>query len=129
MTKRLDGKDIVWQDGEALINGADAKAILNKPSIVPVETRLDGNYMILSVQSGAVEEGYKATIQSIKSEDKISLDIPDGTMDVAELETLKNGEWAKKPIYMEINAQVLGDKVVKATLSKAGLKKSEPKLL
>lgn len=122
LIKRLDNEDTLLLANEPVVSGREGKALIRKVPEEPIEVRLDGNYTILSVQSGSVKSGFKATIKSSDTGENISLDIPEGTLSDEQLKSLKDGEWAKKPLFMEINAQKRNDKILKATLSHAGLK-------
>lgn len=118
---KLDDSDLLILDNNVHITGATGKKIVKMKPDEPIEIRLDGEYRILSVQSGAVRSGFKATIENIESSEQLIIDIPEGTLDASQLDSLQKGEWAKTPLYMRINGTKRNDKIIKATLTHAGL--------
>lgn len=126
LINRLEDSDSLVLDSDAAISGSEARAIVRKLPDAPVEVRLDGDYRILSVQSGAVKSGFKATIENVKTGEKLAIDIPEGTLTPEQLASLQHGEWEKATLYMRINASKRGEKILKATLTHAGLDSREP---
>ncbi|TQD37485.1 hypothetical protein ACTTAK_06415 [Rhodobacter capsulatus] len=115
-----DGDEVVM-DGDATVNGEVARQVVRKLPSEAIEARRDGNYRILEVKSGLVRNGFKALVEAVDTKDRINLDIPSGTLTEQQLESLKRGEWEKKPLFMRINVAIRDGQIVRATLSHAGL--------
>lgn len=125
LINRLEDKDTLVLDDSTIVTGAEGRKIVRNAPDAPIEIRLDGKYRILSVQSGAVKSGFKATVENIETGEHLMIDIPDGTLTSSQLESLQKGEWEKTPLHMQINASKRGNKILKATLTHAGLGDSQ----
>lgn len=79
------------------------------------------NHCIVTVQSGALRTGFKATIENIERGEQLIIDSPEGTLDASQLGSLQNGEWSKTPLYMRINGGKKNKKILRAILTDAGL--------
>lgn len=122
--RAMHDDDQLYIHGTSIGDGVEARRLIKRPRSEPLEIRLDGEYLILSVDSGAVRDGVR-----VKARDKDGVEltvwIPKGTLPSDQIDALKNGEWDKKPIRMEINATQTGHKVSKATLVRAGLSSTQ----
>ena len=123
--KKLSDDDKIIIDGEEVVSGEDAKQIIKAPRLHAIESRLDGTFKILSVDSGLVKGGFRVKVINIASQEELSLSIPEGTLSEEQIEILKNGEWGKLPVTMQINIRKIGNRVTQATLIETGL--SQPK--
>lgn len=121
MLKRLQPTDQVVVDGEEIINGELGRRIVRRPREEPVEDRLDGDFTILSVESGSVKDGFRVRVRNTKTSDTLSVSIPAGTLSDEQLEALQSGEWGKRPLRLKINIARIGKRIVRATLISAGL--------
>ena len=97
------------------ISGDYAAQITEKPRAQSTEHRIDGEFIIQSVISGETK-GFKLKVKRVIDGKMITVSIPDGTLSYDQSLVLRNNEWAKKPILMEINAKILRDEVSSATL-------------
>tara|TARA_R110000851_G_C13101290_1_gene568432 strand:- start:12998 stop:13969 length:972 start_codon:yes stop_codon:yes gene_type:complete len=97
------------------VKGSVAQDLTHKPREQSKEVRLDGEFTILSVESGK-QDGYRIKAQRRTDEKTISVNIPDGTLTDQQKDTLKNNEWAKRPVLMSINAKELRGEITAATL-------------
>ncbi|MGS4884458.1 hypothetical protein [Roseibium sp. MB-4] len=121
LIRKLEDQDqLVLNEGTA-VSGHEGKTLVRRVPDAPIEVRMDGLYRILSVQSGAIKNGFKAVIENIETNDRITIDIPEGTLGDDQLRSLQQGEWEKTTVQMQINASKRGDKLLKATLTHAGL--------
>lgn len=123
MIRTLRDDDLLVLGEDDVIDGERARQVVRKLRTDPIEDRLDGNFRILSVQSGSVRDGFKAQIQATDRDEKFNLDIPEGTLSEEQIESLQHGEWEKSPLYMQINIRRRGDTIIKATLTHAGLQR------
>lgn len=126
LIRKLDDRDSLVLGKDTEISGADGRAAVRKTPDDPVEVRLDGEYRILSVHSGAVKSGFKVSIENVETKEQLVIDIPDGTLTPTQLTSLQQGEWEKATLQMKINASKRGDRILKATLTHAGLGRSQP---
>ena len=118
---KMEPDDELVVNGETVLNGETGKRLLRKPRSVPLEDRIDGTYLILSVDSGAIKNGIRAKIRSIHDSQELTLLIPEGTLSDKQLHEVQSGEWDKRPLQMQINVTRVEDRITRATLVKAGL--------
>lgn len=116
-----DDDELVMGD-DVTVSGEAARQAVRKLPSETIEARRDGTYRILEVKSGSIRSGFKALVEATETDERINLDIPSGTLSEEQLESLKRGEWEKKPLYMQINVSIRDGQIVKATLSHAGLR-------
>jgi hypothetical protein len=126
LLKKLMPNDELVFKGERVIDGETARIAIRKNRIDPVESRLDGEYLILLVESGGITGGYRIKVRNIATNDELFVNVPDGTMQDDEIDSLKTGEWGKIPLRLSLNTRKINEKIVDATLVEAGLKPSEP---
>jgi len=120
--KRLNPDDELVLGGETLVNGETGRLLVRQDRRKQrLHDRLDGNFIILSVDSGRLSSGFRASVRNTETGDELKVSIPEGTLNAGQLDSLKNGEWSKRPLRMEINVELFGDQIVKATLKHAGL--------
>lgn len=100
------------------IDGKYASEITHKPREQSIEMRIDGEFVIQSVVSGETS-GFRIKVKRVIDGKLVNVAIPEGTLSPEQLNILKNNEWAKKPIVMEINAKVLREEITSATLVSA----------
>lgn len=101
-----------------LISGEEAHEITTAKREQSIEVRLDGEFVILSVDSGGTK-GFRLKVQHVVDKQVMTVSIPDGTLSKDEKEVLQKNEWAKLPIHLEINAKELRGEITTATLVKA----------
>ena len=123
--RRLRDQDELVIRGEQLVNGEVAKQIARPHRHERVEDRLDSVFIILSVDSGRVRDGFRVLVRDTKTREELRVLIPKGTLPPEQIEALQSGEWEKTPLRMNINIERRGNKVLKATLVAAGLARVE----
>ena len=121
LLKRLEDDDQLLVDGDEIIDGETARQIVRKIRQEPISDRLDSTFIILSVESGSVRDGFRVHIRDTVSGDKLKVSIPSGTLSEEQLDALRNGEWQKQPLRLEINTRRIGKRILEATLISAGL--------
>ena len=72
-----------------------------KPS---VDIRLDGLYRVLNVDSSDPNE-FKVRIKNVQNSEEFTAIVQDNTLELAHIEAIQNGEWARKLVKMTINAK------------------------
>lgn len=124
LLKSLDRSDRLLVGGEEIVSGELAKLIVRKEREIRVEDRLDGDYVILSVESGRIHNGFRVRVQDVVSGDDLQIWIPEGTLPSEQIADLQSGEWKKEPLHMQINIERVGERIIKATLISAGLSRT-----
>lgn len=100
-----------------VIDGVRAAEVTEKPREESIEIRIDGEFLIEEVRSGGIR-GFKIKVRRVLDGKEIVVSIPDGTLTEDQVDVLKNNEWAKKSVVMEINAKELRGKIISAVLVK-----------
>lgn len=121
--RRLEPSDALLVDDKPLVSGETGGRLAKKLPDEPVEARLDGQYVILSVDSGGVKDGYRLKVKPSSGGDDLRVSVPKGTLNSEQIDVLKSGEWDKKPVRMQMNIKKRRDKIVSAILIEAGLSK------
>lgn len=125
MLRSLEDGDELVEDGEPLVRGDMARRLARPSPPERVQGRLDGDFLILSVDSGRIEGGFRVRVRNVKSGDEIAVNIPEGTLGAGQIETLQIGEWGKAPLHMRLNVVRVGERIAEATLIEAGLLRSD----
>jgi len=102
-------------DTNVEVDGKYASEITTTPREKSVEIRIDGEFVIQSVVSGETD-GFKVKVKRVVDNKMITVTIPDGAINAEQKSILKNNEWAKKSVIMEINAKELRGQITTATL-------------
>jgi hypothetical protein len=121
LLNRLDSTDTIVADGQPLIDGETGKKLARAPRRETIESRLDGDFMILSVDSGGVRGGFKLHVRKLDDDLLLTVNVPQGTLAEAQIATLQEGEWGKRALTLRLNTRKRGDVIVDATLVEAGL--------
>ena len=123
--KGLHSQDRLMVGDEEMADGETSKRIFRSVSPPRVEDRLDGNYLILSVESGEVRNGFRVRVRNIESGDEFKVSIPEDTLPQEQISHLQSGEWEKISLHMQINVVRAGNRILRATLLSAGLSRTE----
>lgn len=123
--RNLEDGDVLVVGGEPLVRGDVARRLARNPAPERVQGRLDGDYAILSVDSGRVRSGFRIRVRDVKSREELVVSIPEGTLPPDQIEALQDGEWGKAPLHMRINVTRAGKRIVGATLVEAGLRRAD----
>lgn len=79
---------------------------------------MDGQYRILSVDSSNPDE-FKVKLRCLRSKTEFVAKVQDKTMEGRHIEALKNGEWTRSPVKLQINAKDLEGSIKDAVVIKA----------
>ena len=120
LMRGLRDDDELIINGEESISGLDARRLARQPRRERVPGRIDGEFLIQAVESGQVQRGFRARVRDVNGEQVLTIRIPQGVLPEEQMEELKRGEWTKTPIYMSINVQRIGERIVEADLIEAG---------
>lgn len=125
LIKKLEPEDELVVGDKAIVNGVIAKKLTRKPREAAIETRKDGSFEILSVDTQAVEGGFRLKVKQVGvDENPFVVDIPPNTLNEMQIEALQTGEWGRKPVELRINIKAIGRRILKATLIEAGIGES-----
>ena len=125
LVKKLDSADEIIVDDKPILNGATAKKLVRKPREPAIETRRDGSFDILSVDTQVIENGFRLKVRQLGEDSKaFVVDIPPNTLNKKQIEALQTGEWERQPVNLMINVKVIGRRILKATLIEAGIGRS-----
>lgn len=118
LLKRLDDTDSLSINGEEVV----PRAIVTRPvdpQVALVEMgdeRVVSVFRILSVDSGGVGRGFRIRVHNMETGEKFRVSVSDDALLPEELEALRQGEWAKTPLQMEIFVERRGSRIRRATL-------------
>ena len=107
---------------QEVITGQQAKKITRTIPDEPTEGRMDGKFLTVSVESGRVRDGVRMRVRNIENDEELTVKVPKGTLTPEQIQTLQDGEWNKKPLFMQLNVRKSGNRIIEATLIEAGLK-------
>ncbi|QUN06437.1 hypothetical protein KDN34_02945 [Shewanella yunxiaonensis] len=82
------------------------------------EIRLDGKYRILSVDSSNPDE-FKVKLRCLTSHVEFVARVQDKTLEGKHIEALKDGEWQRSPVTLQINAKDLDGQIKEAVVINA----------
>ena len=92
------------------------------------DVTFDGNYKITNVNPSS-PDGYEIEVQSVKTKEKFKATLVDSLSSESMKRAIRQGEWSKKPVRLEIVARRLGDSIIEARIMRAKLPKSSPLLI
>ncbi|WP_366657341.1 hypothetical protein [Fodinicurvata sp. EGI_FJ10296] len=119
--KKLEVHDQIVMGDHPVIDGETAQRIMRKPRAMPIEDRIDGEFVILTVDSGAIEGGYRIKVRESGGNQELTVDVPEGTLTSSQIDALQDGEWGKTPVEMKINVKKTRNRIKEAKLIRAGL--------
>lgn len=82
------------------------------------DERLDGNYNVLRVDT-TVADGFRVLVENVETGDSFQAGVQDALASHNDREIIKNAEWSKVPVRLNINAKKRRDEVVEATIMSA----------
>ncbi|TNC94028.1 MAG: hypothetical protein FD119_3521 [Stygiobacter sp.] len=121
LLKRLAPEDQLVLDSESIIDGDTARKAVRRLRAEPVEARPDGQFIILTVESGVIRGGFRIRVRNTANSQEFTVKVPEGTLSEDQVETLQDGEWGKRPLMMRLNVKKSGERITEATLIEAGL--------
>lgn len=82
------------------------------------EQRLDGNYRVLKVDT-TVPDGFRVFIEDIDTHESFGADVQEVMSSLSDREIIRDAEWSKAPVTLQINAKVKRGVVQEATILRA----------
>lgn len=125
LLRRMDEGDRLLVDDEPIVEGNIARTLARRPREVPVQDRLDGEFDILTVDSGNIKDGFRVRVRARDTGAELPVNIPAGTLPLEQIADLQSGEWGKAPLHMRINVERVGKRIIRATLISAGLSRAD----
>lgn len=117
LIKRSASADVIEIQGVEL-TGEVADELVKNARRKSEEIRLDGMYRILNVDSSNPEE-FKVKVKCQASGDEFVAKVQDKTLEGRYLEALKDSEWKRKPVRLQVNAKSLDDVIKDAIVIRA----------
>jgi hypothetical protein len=90
----------------------------------PLADRLDGEFLILTVDSGGVDGGFRLRVRRSGTDQELSVQVPQGALSDEQIEILQSGEWGKTPLSMQLNIKSIDDTIIDARLVNAGIQQA-----
>lgn len=112
-------------ESDVEVDGHIASQLSHVPRAESAEIRIDGEFKIYSVDSGNMS-GYRIKVYRLFDGLELTVRIPDNTLGMREREILKEAEWNKTRVIMQINARELRGKISGATLVSVSIPSQEP---
>ena len=122
--KRLDDGDRLSVDNKEIVTGRVAKQIVRAVPQERIADRLDSIFVILSVDSGSIKDGFRIRVRDTENDEEYLVSIPAGTLSDDQVKALQSGEWGKQSLRLEINTERRGKRILKATLISADLSRA-----
>ena len=116
----LEDEDQLVFDGRTGLRGRDARRLGRRPRRIGVRSTVQGEFMVQSVQSGRIRNGFRATIREVSSDEVLSVSISERVLTESQLQRLQRAEWQKRPVNMTIDVQQVGEQIVRAELMDLG---------
>ena len=113
----LDDDDAVVLAGGTRVRGFDTRRIARQPRRRVENTTVEGEYIVQSVESGQVPDGFRAKIRGVRSDEVMSVIISERTLAKNQIEHLQRAEWAKRPVHMTIEVRRAGTRFVRAEVT------------
>ena len=115
--RALDDNDRLVFDDDVEVSGYDARRFARQPSGPRVATRIEGEFAILSVRSGGVAKGFRARIRDVITRRSLSVAIHEGGLPEEQIRRLRQAEWAKTTVHLQVDVERVGDKIASATVA------------
>jgi hypothetical protein len=103
-------KAIADESGGTVMGIELSKEVANEISSTPrqqsAEVKVSGNYRVAKVDT-TITDGFKVTLEDLKTDEQITASLFDAIISAKHKETIRNAEWAKLPVYVEMIARRL----------------------
>jgi hypothetical protein len=114
---------------DAVINGVPipsdvARSVTRKTHIESIDERRDGDYRVQKVDT-TVLNGFRVFVVNIENGQTFAADVQEIMSSEKDREIIKNAEWSKVPVRLQINAKVKRGVVQEAAILKADRKELE----
>ena len=116
----LDDSDQLYVDGEYILSGRDVSRSTRKRRRVPVRERLEGEYLVLSLDAPRSRRGFRAEVRNVESEVEFTVDIDPAIFSDDMMSDLLRARRDGKPLFMRVDAFTRGAQIVRATLVSSG---------
>ena len=111
-----DDDELVFDDG-ARVRGSDARRLARQTRRTRVRSTVEGEFVVQTVQSGQVRDGFRAKIRGVSSEEVLSVIISEGTLTESQIYHLQRAEWGKRSVHMTIDVRRVGEQIVRAEVT------------
>lgn len=114
-----DDDELVLDRGTG-VRGYHARRLARKPRRIGVRSIVKGEFLVQSVQSGRIPEGFRAMIRDVSSDEVLSVIISEKRLTERQMQQLQQAEWGKRPVHMTVDVRRVGEKIVRAELTDLG---------
>ncbi len=98
-----------------MIDGANAKAATRQPRFDTHEQIIDGQYIVVRVDSSATQ-GFRVRLRNEHSGDEINVGITDALVQADQREAIQSAEWSKSTLNVRMRVSTRAGKVVDASI-------------
>lgn len=114
---------------DAVINGVPipsdvARSVTRETRIESIDERRDGDYRVQKVDT-TVLNGFRVFVVNIENGQTFAADVQKIMSSEKDREIIRDAEWSKVPVRLQINAKVMRGVVQEATILKADRKELE----
>ena len=113
----LEDEDELVLDGETRVLGYDARRLARRVRRTGERSTVEGDFIVQSVQSGQIRDGFRAKIRSVRSNEVMSVTISERTLSERKIRHFQRAEWAKRPVQMTIDVRRAGARIVRAEVT------------
>lgn len=108
---------------DAMINGVSIPAevgqsITRESRTSATEERKDGVYRVQKVDT-QVADGFRVYVENVETDEQFSASVQEIMSSLSHREVIKDAEWSKVPVQLQINAKVNKGKVTEALILRA----------
>ena len=108
---------------DAVVNGvtipaAVGRAVTQETRTETVEERRDGNYRVRKVDT-TVPDGFRVFVENLENQETFAVDVQEVMSPANDRVIIKDAEWSKVPVRLQINAKVKKGVAQAATILKA----------
>lgn len=100
---------------DLVVGGEHAATVTTAPRSQSVDDRLKGTFAIQGVDVSAAQ-GYRVKVRAIADGTVFTVSIPDDVFTRDQLDIIKEAEWEKRLVYMEIQVKLLRGQISAASL-------------
>lgn len=116
MTQIPHKDDKILMNNEQVLDSQLAEKLTHKEEPIKVDEVINSTFIILSVHSRVIKEGYRAEVRNEITKEKLSVEIYPDKLSQNEIDLLQQCEWGKTSLRMAISLSRTGKKVSNAKL-------------
>ena len=120
VVKKLGQAETIYIGQDVEFSGEQAEELVKNARRSSIETRLDGVYRIMAVDSSHPDE-FKVTVQAIGNGLRFTAVVQEDSVEQKYQRILQQNEWGKTPLFLQINAvqRITDNSIIRAAITKA----------